>query len=1007
MRFLVVLLLFFPFMTSAQPLSLPRFALVGVEEGLSRGLVTDMFQDKRGYFWIGTTDGLNRYDGEEIKIYRPDPDPNLRSHTINRVRSNMCEDENGNIWYVNESGIYCCNPARVRVEKFAFPDAFQPGPDIRGILICPDSTMLWMFDYKNGLIRYQYAAKDRKIDLFPLPLAVDKAAAPPQADDKEKILIPTGTENGLLVFDTKTLKFETFFKGTPVIAAFFQPGIYYLQTPVSIIRSYTFQRAAETWAVQAGGGPNSPVLKVTEDRAGRVWACTATDGLWYYERRQKKWSKCVVADPFVRLLPPNELTDIYLDHAANLWIGTKNEGVCRLDTKNARFNTFPPETGYRGQLKDRSVSSIYEQDDKTVWFGVKSGGLYHWDAENGKLDFFRAGLVNLLFKDRENRLWAGQDKGLGIFDPKTGNWHPAAVPPEFALAPGEIWIYKMIQTRQGDLVAATLKGLATVRPSEKNNWIVNRASDTSSDLLIDVVETPNGDIWAVGPQTGLHGFRRNSEGVFQSFGQYLNNFELAGLHLDEKDSNLLWLPTAVGLIRFDLTKRAYQIFSQTDGLPYRFLHSITEDARHDLWMSGESGICRMQRSNNRNAFYSYNASDGLMQTEFNAGVFHRGGSGTLYFGGPRGFSYFSPQDSQPIRQKPFIAIDQIYVNERLVSADSGTANIPVLRLSTTENDLNFRFAALDFTRPSANKIQYTLEGRDDSWFTTARERMVRYTNLPPGLYTLRVKAGNGQGVWSEEKQLKIFIDAPFWRSSNIFILLWIALSGLAFWWFTAQNTKKYREQLAILEKQRAVEAERNRIAKDMHDEIGSGLSQIALMTELLSTEKMHNERSRNYARDIGGNARKLVQSISEIIWALNPQQDSLDSLLAYIREQTYSFFEPFESVMHYEINFPDAVPHHELGNQQRRNLYLVAKEALNNALKHGKAKNISLTFVYQLDKVRFTVRDDGRGLDPTRKSTGGGFGLPNMRRRMEEIGGGINWKSEGGAGTEVEFWMPI
>lgn len=987
----------------AQPLPLPRFAVLGVEEGLSRGAVTDLFQDKRGYFWIGTTDGLNRYDGEEVKVYRTDNNLGQRSQSANRVQRHLCEDESGNIWYANETGVYCCNPVRMRVEKYPFPVEFTPGTDIQGVMTDPNTKSFWLFDRKNGIVRVQYADKPLKTAIFPFPAALENEPVALQANDRQQILIPTGTDSGLWVFDTKTQQFESFFKGINITAAFFQPGLYYFLTPGAIIRAYTLQRAAETWAVPQGVA----VQKIVEDPAGRVWAGTAQNGLWYYERHRQKWTKCTAADRSVRVLPPNTLTNIYLDHTANLWIGSQNEGVCRLDTKHARFNMFPSETRYADQLKDRWILSICEDNDQNVWFSVKSGGLYCWNPENGRMKYYPAGTLNALFLDREDRLWAGSSKGLSFFDLKNEKWHGVDLKMPQLTSDQNFQVHKIVQTRQGQLLAATRQGIFTIHTTAKNQWVAASAQGIPVADFKDLTETQNGDLWAICAQTGLCQYQPLPDGTFRESGHYLDNFELSGLHTDQRDANLIWVASAEGLLQFNTEKADYKIFSQADGLPYRAPYNITEDARNNLWMSAEGGICRMEYNNNRHIFYQYNASDGLLQTEFNTGVVHRGPSGTIYFGGPRGFTYFAPEDSLPNHPKPFLAIDQIFVNERLVSADSGKANIPVLRLSTTENDLNFRFAALDFTRPAANKIQYTLEGRDETWFTTARERMVRYTNLPPGLYTLRVKAGNGQGVWSEEKQLKVFIDAPFWRRSNILILAWISLWGLAFWWFSAQNTKKYREQLAALEKQRAVEAERNRIAKDMHDEIGSGLSQIALMTELLNTGSISQDRSKNYARDIGTNARKLVQSISEIIWALNPQQDSLDSLLSYIREQTYSFFEPFESVIQYQIFFPETVPHHVLGNQQRRNLYLVAKEALNNALKHGKANNISLTLDYQPHQLHFRVQDDGQGIDPTQKSTGGGFGLPNMRRRMEEIGGGIQWKSEKGTGTVVDFWMPL
>ena len=231
------------------------------------------------------------------------------------------------------------------------------------------------------------------------------------------------------------------------------------------------------------------------------------------------------------------------------------------------------------------------------------------------------------------------------------------------------------------------------------------------------------------------------------------------------------------------------------------------------------------------------------------------------------------------------------------------------------------------------------------------------------------------------------------------LLLAASIMGAAISRFV--SARKFRKQLAAFKQQAAVEAERYRISRDMHDEIGSGLTHIALMSELIQTQKKAEEELRKDVGDISASARKLVESMSEIIWALNPQNDSLENLLAYLREQTMKYFEPFK--ISYAVHFPQAIPDIHLTNEQRRNLFLVAKESLNNALKHSGADRISLSMEIKEDHLHFFVRDNGRGFEAG-KTKAASNGLKNMRKRMDDVNGNFEIITND-TGTLVHFWM--
>ena len=316
----------------------------------------------------------------------------------------------------------------------------------------------------------------------------------------------------------------------------------------------------------------------------------------------------------------------------------------------------------------------------------------------------------------------------------------------------------------------------------------------------------------------------------------------------------------------------------------------------------------------------------------------------------------------------------------------------------------FRFRGLEYSNPTKVQYAYKLEGWDKNWVQSRTLNEVRYNNLPYGRYLFKVKAANDSGQWGEEVYtVSITIFPPFWRTWWFYLMAGMIVLAAAVFITKSLAQRKLRQQLRELEKQRAVDAERNRISKDMHDEIGSGLTHIALMGELMQTQNKAEAEIRKEVGNISTSARKLVEGMGEIIWALNPQNDTLENLLAYLREQTLTYFEPF--AIDYAVHFPEEVPVVKLSNEQRRNLFLVAKEALHNALKHAGAGKISLTMELKSNALHFYISDNGKGFDKDRVRIASN-GLKNMHKRMEDIGG-FFFIDTSRAGTFIHFSLPL
>jgi two-component sensor histidine kinase len=373
----------------------------------------------------------------------------------------------------------------------------------------------------------------------------------------------------------------------------------------------------------------------------------------------------------------------------------------------------------------------------------------------------------------------------------------------------------------------------------------------------------------------------------------------------------------------------------------------------------------------------------------------------MYFGGIKGFNWFQPTSVTDIAAAPQVGIISAQANDEEIKRNTRYFSGSLIELPYDKNDLSFQFAVFDYTRPPANKIRYKLEGWDNRW-TTTYGKNIRYSNLPPGSYTLRVRGSNGNDVWGQEKRLSICIAAPFWQTRWFYLAVAVLALFASVMITRMLSNRKIKEKLRALEKQRAIEAERNRISKDMHDEIGSGLTHIALMSDIINSRERSESEIKNGIQTIATSSRKLIQNMSDIVWTLNTENDTLENLLAYIREQSSTWLEPFDITYH--IRFPDELPLIHLTNEQRRNLFLVTKEAISNAMKHAAATEIILSFEIVPHQFRFRIIDNGKGFNGKNKKINSN-GLNNMKKRMTEIEGTVEIISEENKGTTILYCL--
>lgn len=1006
LKFYVTVGCFFIWYAGYSQTIIPRFEQLGVNDGLPHSSVYSITQDKKGFMWFGTPDGLCRYDGSALlgfKYVARDSNDIIN----NFVRGRILEDPAGNMWYSNESGIYKWDVYKEIIVKVRSFNKNEFGNISFQTVALDNNGSLWLLNIGHGV--FEFNISSGKLTGYPMPASSAYATvllSYNTVDGSGNIWIRLNSTNDpILVFDKATHSYSA-------RAATVQPHAVFFGKESEV---YAFEDRL-VYKNRENGQVHS-VMKMINDKKisfysfdgiwdsyGRLWMTARGNGLFYYDEVNDRFQQYHHDNSKIKSLPFDLTTCLFIDRSQNLWIGIDGGGVAKLDLKQPKFNLFPLSEGDYPVLRDYFTKCFYEDDKGRTWFGSHNNGLnilehttgklinYHYDKT--KPDGIPGNIVGSIIKDKEGRMWVGSSGGISMFNEKTGRFKTVVIQQLPAIHPDmNVFVYKMIQLKNGDFLAATLFGL--VRISKQPNGSYEGYYFKNISYLIstatDVVELPSGTVYASIPGLGL--YELQPDGIAYKLSNiFLKGLDLRSIRTDETNSKYLWVASAIGLIHFNILSKTYSLCNEKNGLANSYVYGSLEDEKNNLWISTNGGLSYLDRATDQIVNYSF--QDGLQSNEFNTQAFYKSSSNTFYFGGIKGFNWFRSNNFIADKHKPQAAITQIEV-ENILSRSYG-------QLPYDSNDVNFKFAALDYTRPEANVIQYKLEGWDKKWIYTY-VKSARYSHLPPGKYTMIMKASNAAGIWSEEKRVSIEITPPFWKSWWFYLLEALVISGALILITRSVMNRKLKIEIEKLVRLKALEDERYRISQEMHDDIGAGLTQISLISESAKSHPDSGQVIRTELEDISVTSRQLVDNISEIIWALNPKHDKLDTLLPHLREQLNKLLEYTE--LNFTIDFPVNIPSIELNNQQRRNILMITKEVVHNVVKHSSAHTLTIMARLNDHKLQFIIKDDGKGFDQT--TCNNGNGLKNIRNRVEEMRGSLEITNENGKGTVFIYSLNV
>ena len=814
---LVVPLFLFPGTTRAQAPKL-HFSHLSGEQGLSNSTIEAIFQDSRGFIWIGTRDGLNRYDGHEMIVYRYDPlDSNSLSDSYIRY---ICEDRSHQLWVGTINGLNRLDPVTNHFFRYKHRDGDDNSLSHNGItaLLEDRSGHLWvatagaglnLFDQSNGHFLRFREGPDHIFCMY--------------EDHTGSIWI--GSQTGLYCYHPSTRTFT------------------HIVNP----------------AITNPSG--NTILAIQEDRQGNLWIGTEDDGLFLFDPLQKTFTRFAHSDTAPTSLGNNMIKCMLTDHQGRLWAGSINGGLNLFNAPAGSFFHYAYEPGNASSLSQRTISALFEDRQGNLWIGTHRGGINIYSPGTEKFNLFRQepspnslsyNDVKTFCEDNSGNgnIWIGTDGGgLDLFNRDRHTFRHYGYDPFNDRSLSSSAVLDVMQDREGSLWVSTWGGGLNLFDKTKGTFTRYQTNPAdphsiSSDFVQKTFEDDEGHLWVGTYYGGLNQFDRKTKQFTRILMDPSGKTGLSGkniVSLHEDKEGRIWIGTddgglncyhqgtrhfthyfnteekmpdlrvlfsdskgrlwvgQKGLYLLDAARDSFRLYPDSSGLAGEFIKGITEDEQGNLWLATSNGLTRFNPDTH--AYKKYNTGDGLQDQEFEANAYLKTKDGEMFFGGINGFNCFYPGS---IRSNPFIP--PVYItgfqlsNRKILPGDTGSPlseDISFTReieLSYRQSTFSFNFAALNYTTPENNQYAYKLDGLDKDWNYVGKENKAVYTNLGPGDYTFRVKAANNDGLWNEKgSALHITITPPFWKTGWFTILLVLLCIACLYAFYRFRTQLKLKE----------------------------------------------------------------------------------------------------------------------------------------------------------------------------------------------------------------------
>ncbi|MEO9887380.1 MAG: two-component regulator propeller domain-containing protein [Balneola sp.] len=948
-----------------------KFKNYSLEEGLSQSTVYAFLEDDLGYLWIGTRDGLNRFDNNKFVTYYPSFDET--NSLSNRSVRALVKDEEGFIWVGTDGGgVDRFNPKTssfLNLCKLVTSEDCELKTNITSLDV--SDNILLIGTRTNGLYKYNIDTKtlNKELDLSSTIWDIKSY--------KEVIIL--ATSDGLIFWD-------------------------------SLVQT-TYLKDQEVRALE--------LLNESQLLIG-----SKNDGVYILDRTTEKLSRLNIK------LSGVEISDIEFESGSNIWVATDSEGIFLANSKGEILQHFLPSKQGEFQLQSSSIRTLYEDSNGIIWIGTNNAGLSNFHQDRFQFQGYSNQSTNqeltsdviLSFNELDNGdiLIGTEQSGLLRFNRTEESFTPIrAFEKESIIAiekteNGQFWIAtdgyglkkienqnQLNQTKkiknlagksilslevdsENEVIAGAYQGFYIIKDYQvlKMNFIPEYLK---TDRILAIELTSDNQVLLGTFANGLVLFNRE-DSSFKKIDP--NNSDDLKSRSPERvqviytdKNNRIWLGSYSGLYKFDLKNESFEIFSSKDGLPSDVVYGILEDSAQNLWLSTNSGISKFNPE--KKYFVNYTKSDGLLSNEFNGGAYFKDSNEKMYFGGVKGFTVFDPLKIEDEYLPGKIVVYEMNVDGEIYNTISGK----YFRLKEGQDFIQFDFSYLNFLDSHKNKLEYRLNGLSENWIPVNKRRTINFSGLSSGDYNFQLRAVNSIGeVTVYSNSILFYIAPPLWRTwyfnlGVIFLLLFIVYS-------------LFRYRMFYLLKD---EQTRNRISKDLHDDLSGTLSSISFFSE--AAKRDGPENSKDFLRKIDESAIEAKEKINDIIWAIDPSNDDWSFFLAKCKRYASEMFE--SKGISYEIELDESVT--TLKNYRiRQDLWLVFKEMVTNVVRHSQANRTKVSLIKKDKKLILVVEDNGIGLSKDDQTKGSG--ISNLKYRAKKMNAflasenikptGTRWKLE-------------
>jgi ligand-binding sensor domain-containing protein/signal transduction histidine kinase len=974
---------------NAQQLSIRHY---DVSDGLAHSHVSSIYQDAKGYLWFATWEGLSRFDGYRFKNYSESD--GLGDPIINDI----AEDKHGHLWVATNGG----GVARLNDDgQSSDTDRANPSPKFNRYLLnnsAPSNRVNALsFDSQNniwcatdgGLYRGEM---DGSYNLnFQLVVPYEGETSMVALADRHGRLW-FGMENELIeIINDQIIKYGSNdeFGGHKIVSIIEDwHGNLMVANEVGVFEMADQGANRSQWRrLPLALKPVQSINALLSDQAGTLWIGTGDGLIKFRDGKQTLYtSKQGLSD--------NAVSSVLEDRDGNLWIGSAGGGVCKLSSE-----LIVSYTRAEG-LPNQDVRKVIEDPQGRIFASIENGGIVQ--IIEGSVvpisESLRPPFTNFnerIVQDLRGDWWIGTDVGLFRFKgpaiqfrqgqtfTEKGGISEVPIGGLYADASGKVWF------------SPQDRGLYFSDPSASGPVVFRRLVPPSSTTLFrgaqQAISDPSGTLWLAGHE--WLGKLINEEVVMLQPTDGLPETRPRAFFVDSRG----WLWVGLRYKGVSVTKNPasaspdFTNYSTANGLKSNAVWTIAEDDAGRMYFGTGKGLDQLDVGTGHLRHFS--TDDGLASDIVNYCLKDR--AGNIWIGTTLGVSKFDPHAERTPNPEAPIYLSRVQIaGEDLALPETGTRAIAQVELSAARNNLTIEYVALSFRGENELRYQYKLDGVDTEWSAPTDSRSINYAHLAPGSYQFTVRSVNTEGLAAlEPASFQFRILAPIWQRWW-FIALAVIIAGLAIY-------ALYRYRVAQLLN---LERVRTRIASDLHDDIGANLSLIAMLSEVARRQLPPKDRQlKEWFETIAATSRDTVDSMSDIVWAINPKRDHLSDLTRRMRRFADDIFAAQN--VDFRFDAPELDRNVKLGADVRREVFLIFKETINNAVRHSGCSSVDVDLTVGGGWLELKVRDDGRGLDGTEATQG--TGLTSMEARAYKLGGSFDVVSNNGDGTSVTLRVPV